>query len=135
MISAPTPGFRWMPARRFDSPAPYHYLEFRLDGHTLQPDELTDIRLPAGLVAEQAAGLMLSGKGPGWLYCHLVHLAAGCAWAAVYDRRLGGVVIQRRAADAPSIGAVIPHDVKAGPPATAPLDPQLSWSVEESAGW
>jgi CRISPR-associated Csx3 family protein len=108
-------------------------LEFRLGGNVLDPAELSQIALPEDLDGQRHLGLMLSGKGPNWLYGHLVHLAHAFAWVAVYDPRLcGGVVVMRHRTDAPALGQVIPFSEAgegASPaPATERTLPQLSWS-------
>ena len=41
-----------------------------------------------------AKGVVLSGRGPIWLYCFLVHHYHPAAWIATYDPRLGAVIVQ-----------------------------------------
>jgi CRISPR-associated Csx3 family protein len=72
--------------------------EFRIraaDG-LLSPGELAGVRLPAEAEARRHLGLILSGRGPIWLYGHLLHEAHPFAWAAVHDPRLGGAVVVAR---------------------------------------
>lgn len=40
-------------------------------------------------------GLVLSGRGPVWLYCFLVHYYHATAFVATCDPRLGGAVLDR----------------------------------------
>jgi CRISPR-associated Csx3 family protein len=122
--------------RRVERPYPFHYLKFRLDGRLLLPSDLPDVALPPPLDAHRHLGLMLSGRGPLWLYGHLVHLAHPFAWVAVYDPRLsGGVVVQRHRTDAPQLGEVVPFldeaetPTEAAAPAPAERRPAaFSWS-------
>ena len=81
---------------------------FELPGDLLSPDQLGRIELPAEARQRQHLGLILSGRGPVWLYAHLVHLAHPFAWVATHDPRLGGaVVVARHRQDAPEPGAVV----------------------------
>ena len=67
--------------------------------------------LPAADLPEKLKmnkGLVISGRGPVWLYGHLVHRAHPFAWVAIYDPRLkGAVVIERHVIDAPEVGETI----------------------------
>jgi len=77
----------------------------------IDPGSLSAIGLPAEAVGHEARGLILSGRGPIWLYLHLSHLAHPFAWVAVHDPRLGGaVVVQRHRQDAPTLGSIVPLD-------------------------
>ncbi len=54
-------------------------------------------------------GILISGRGPVWLYGFLTHLAHPFKWVAIHDPRLGGaVVVERHSADAPAVGSLIP---------------------------
>lgn len=71
--------------------------------------QLVTVELPAEVRGKEDRGLILTGRGPIWLYSYLTHLAHTFAWVAVYDPRLSGaVVVQRHTKDAPEIGVVIP---------------------------
>ena len=134
MTTDSSPRFYWMPPQLVSQPCPFHYLEFRLDGYILQPSDLAGIELPRELDAQRSAGLMLSGKGPLWLYAHLAHLAHTFAWVAVYDPRLaGGVVVQRHVSHAPQLGEVVPFPVKPDPPSPpGPHSrPELCWVTDD----
>lgn len=81
---------------------------FRLRGELLSPGDLPGVTLPAGVAGRERDGLILSGRGPIWLYLHLAHLAHPFAWVAAHDPRLGGaVVVQRHRPDAPGLGEVV----------------------------
>lgn len=38
-------------------------------------------------------GVVISGRGPTWLYCTLVHIYHPALWVAIYDPRIGGAVV------------------------------------------
>jgi CRISPR-associated protein Csx3 len=81
---------------------------FEMSAELLSPERLGEIGLPAEALQRQHLGLILSGRGPVWLYAYLVHLAHPFAWVATHDPRLGGaVVVQRHRADAPALGSVV----------------------------
>ncbi len=106
---------RWAVARRLESQGlSMVFQRFTLGGKMLSPADLGEIPPPEGPASERdgSAGLVLSGKGPLWLYAHLVGLARsqGWPWVAVYDTRYcGGVVVSRAGAvDAmPELGEIV----------------------------
>lgn len=57
----------------------------------LFPEDLSHLQLPAGIDPTQ--GVVISGRGPLWLYGHLIHELHPTAWVACYDPRLGAVVV------------------------------------------
>jgi len=78
-------------------------------GGLLRPEQLPTVELPNELLGRERAGIVFSGRGPIWLFCHLAHLAHPFAWVAVHDPRLGGaVVVQRHRPDAPALGEIVP---------------------------
>lgn len=128
----------WLPPRRHEQPQPFHFLKFRLDGDLLEPAELPRLRLPEELDAVRCHGLLFSGKGPVWLYVHLMQLAHEFAWVACYDPRHGGGIVVRRRAEAPSLGTRIPYvEDGTNPPPPASLlpavPPRLIWGPPPSA--
>lgn len=58
----------------------------------LTPDDLIGLTLPANI--NHKIGIVISGRGPVWLYAYLVHLCHPFAWVATHDPRLGYVVVQ-----------------------------------------
>ena len=79
-----------------------------LPDEPLSPDVLGSIGLPSDVVGREHLGLVISGRGPVWLYARLVHEAHPFAWVATYDPRLAGaVVVHRHRADAPAVGQVV----------------------------
>lgn len=87
----------------------YTVIRFELDGAPLAPSALRSFEPPERLLSEARGGLVISGRGPVWLYAYLVHWAHPFAWVATHDPRLGGaVVVSRHVTGAPNIGDVIP---------------------------
>lgn len=108
MATLPTAPLNWAAPRYYDQPSPFALAHFRLDGEILEPANLAEIRLPETLVRQRNHGVVFSGRGPLWLYGHLVHLAHAFAWVGVYDPRLSGaVVVMRHTSSAPPLGQVI----------------------------
>lgn len=67
----------------------WNLLHFELD-NPLSPRELQLITPP---VLNGTKGIILSGRGPIWLYCFLVHYYHPTKFIATYDPREGGAVI------------------------------------------
>lgn len=87
------------------------FAEFEIPGGLIEPSSLPAVGLPQEATRTDL-GLILSGRGPVWLYAHLVHLAHIFAWVGVYDPRLrGAVVVQRHVPSAPALGSIEPIDV------------------------
>jgi CRISPR-associated protein Csx3 len=53
-----------------------------------------DLKLITPLTVDYRKGVVLSGRGPIWLYGYLIHNYHPAAWVAVYDPRIGAVVVQ-----------------------------------------
>lgn len=70
----------------------------------LSPEDLATIIPPA---VNGAKGVVLSGRGPIWLYCFLTHFYHPTKFVATYDPRLGGAVIVERHAIEYQVGSVI----------------------------
>jgi CRISPR-associated protein Csx3 len=73
---------------------------------TLISFEMDDILSPEDLVTltppevNGAKGVVLSGRGPIWLYCFLTHVYDPTKFIATYDPRLeGAVIVERYSAD------------------------------------
>jgi CRISPR-associated protein Csx3 len=87
-------------------------LTFKLQGDLIDAAELKDVALPGSTASRRHLGLILSGRGPVWLFAHLMHLAHPFAWVATYDPRLNGaVVVSRHVTSAPGLGEVIYTDM------------------------
>jgi CRISPR-associated protein Csx3 len=83
-------------------------LHFAIDG-ILQPAELRNLQ-PPDPVREDFAhlGVVLSGRGPVWLYGFLVHFYHPCRFVAIYDPRLQGAVVVDSHAPEIQPGEIIP---------------------------
>lgn len=86
----------------------FQLVDFYIDSNgILEPTDLESIKLPSGI--EYTKGIIFSGKGPVWLFSHLVHLAHIAAWVATFDPRHGAVVVQTHH-PAVRVGEIIPVD-------------------------
>lgn len=93
---------------RIDMRSGHTLIEFVLSTEILRPSDLTMIDLPSGLDERRHLGLIISGRGPVWLYGHLLHRAHPFAWVAVYDPRLdGGVVVMNHVPGGPAVGSLV----------------------------
>ena len=70
----------------------------------LSPEDLATITPPE---VNGAKGVVLSGRGPIWLYCFLTHFYHPTKFIATYDPRLEGAVIVERHAPDYKVGSVI----------------------------
>ncbi|AGY58599.1 CRISPR-associated ring nuclease Crn3/Csx3 [Gloeobacter kilaueensis] len=118
-------------AATFDLSVPRHWhglhlqvLEIRLlrPDRRLEPEDLPRLLLPEPV---HGVGLVISGRGPLWLYGHLVHRYHSAAWIAIYDPRLGAVVVESHVPGA-YLGQVLPFEAmppnipRPHPPVLAP---------------
>jgi len=73
----------------------YTLISIELDG-VIEPSDLKSLTGLPDIVSESRAhlGIVLSGRAPIWLYGYLIHHYHPCAWVAVYDPRLGAVIVQ-----------------------------------------
>ena len=65
-------------------------VHFEIDG-VLEPKELKSLNPPK---VKANKGVVLSGRGPIWLYAFLVHYYHPVAWVGTYDPRIGVVVVE-----------------------------------------
>ncbi len=68
----------------------YTLVHFDLN-EPITPDELREIKAPR---VNAAKGVILSGRGPVWLFCFLAHAYHPTKFVATYDPRLGGVIVE-----------------------------------------
>lgn len=79
---------------------------------TLISFEMDDILSPEDLVTltppkvNGAKGVVLSGRGPIWLYCFLTHFYHPTKFIATYDPRLEGAVIVERHVPDYNVGSI-----------------------------
>lgn len=64
---------------------------FDIEGGVTTPEEAFGIELPK---VPLDGGVILSGRGPIWLFARLVHYYHPARWIAVHDPRIGYIVVQ-----------------------------------------
>lgn len=86
----------------------FQVVHFTLEGNgTIEPADLSQLRLQE---VDYSKGVIISGRGPMWLYAYLVHAYHPAAWVAVFDPRIGAVVVQNHIPTGPSPGSTIPME-------------------------
>ncbi len=65
-------------------------VHFELE-ETIKPEILKNIKVPA---VNPRKGVVISGRGPIWLHCFLAHKYHHTLFVAIYDPRIGAVVVQ-----------------------------------------
>jgi len=65
-------------------------VHFELE-NTIKPEILKSIEAPK---VNPRKGVVISGRGPIWLHCFLAHKYHHTPFVAIYDPRLGAVVVQ-----------------------------------------
>jgi CRISPR-associated protein Csx3 len=81
----------------------YSILLFELKG-VISPEDLRVLNPPK---VNGSKGVILSGRGPIWLYCFLTHFYHPTKFIATYDPRLQGAVIVETHSTAYLIGTVL----------------------------
>jgi len=84
--------------------ADFTLVEFTLDG-PISPDILHTLTPPQ---VDATKGVVISGRGPIWLYAYLTHYYHYTLWVATYDPRLGGAVVVQSHTPSKREGDVIP---------------------------
>ena len=74
---------------KIEEKSDYTIVHFELKG-PLAPADLREVAPPQ---VKGVKGVILSGRGPIWLYCFLAHNYHPTKFIATYDPRLGGAVI------------------------------------------
>lgn len=64
---------------------------FTIEGGITDPAEVFSTTLPD---VPQNMGVILSGRGPIWLYARLIHHYHPARWIAIHDPRIGYIVVQ-----------------------------------------
>ncbi|WEU40282.1 MAG: CRISPR-associated ring nuclease Crn3/Csx3 [Candidatus Odinarchaeum yellowstonii] len=82
-------------------------VSFELDG-VIAPDDLKRVSPPE---VNNSKGVILSGRGPIWLYCFLTHFYHPALFIATHDPRLGGAVVVESHSPSYQIGDVIKLEV------------------------
>lgn len=84
----------------------YTVISFDTEG-VIEPSILKELKPPK---VDARKGVVLSGRGPVWLYGFLVHFYHPTAWVATYDPRLGGAVVVESHSPGVEPGDVIPFE-------------------------
>ena len=86
----------------------YVLVEFELE-RPIEPADLKRIidKFHKSVGAPRPLGIVLSGRGPIWLYAALVHECHPWLWVATYDPRQGGAVIVESHSPIYGVGDVI----------------------------
>lgn len=83
-------------------------VEFELESGVVAPEDLP-AAVEAAPEVNAEKGVVVSGRGPVWLYAALVHEYHPTRWVGTFDPRLGGgIVVERHHEDAPELGTVVP---------------------------
>jgi CRISPR-associated protein Csx3 len=84
---------------------PATLVTFTIDGDgTISPADLSTLDIPS---VDGTKGVIISGRGPVWLFCTLAHHWHITRWAATFDPRQGAVVFSQHHPDAPKPGTVL----------------------------
>ena len=59
--------------------------------NSIEPGILENLKIPS---VNPRKGVVISGRGPIWLHCFLAHRYHHTKFVAIYDPRLGAVVVQ-----------------------------------------
>lgn len=77
-----------------DTPNDYQILDiFLSENGIIKPSDLRNLKLPENVNFEK--GVIVNGRGPIWLYAYLIHALHIASFVAIYDPRLGGIVVQK----------------------------------------
>ncbi len=81
----------------------YTIVHFELEGN-ITPEILKQLKPPK---VDGTKGVVLSGRGPIWLYCYLVHHYHPTKFVATYDPRIGGAIIVESHEQKLEVGEII----------------------------
>lgn len=81
----------------------WNLLQFELENFLI-PTDLQSINPPK---LQGIKGVILSGRGPIWLYCFLVHYYHPTKFIATYDPREGGAIIVESHTEEYKIGDLV----------------------------
>jgi CRISPR-associated protein Csx3 len=87
----------------------YVLVYFEMEGGIITPNHLKSLSPPDPITQNFAhLGVILSGRGPVWLYGFLVHYYHPTKWVATYDPRLQGAVVVESHTPEVQVGDIIP---------------------------
>lgn len=85
----------------------YTLVAFEIPGGVLDPKNLDEVIRSAPEV-DFTRGVVISGRGPVWLFAGLVHHYHPAKWVATHDPRLGGAVVVSTHSAEKRVGDVVP---------------------------
>ncbi len=81
--------------------------DFELNGN-IEPASLKEIKLPDPVKEKMSSKcIVLSGRGPIWLYGFMIHHFHPCKAVAVFDPRLNGAVVVESHSNDYKVGDII----------------------------
>ena len=83
----------------------FSVLSFDLPGGIITPEQLIKLAVPTVPLDQ---GIVISGRGPVWLFAFLAHHFHPARWVATHDPRLGGAVVVQSHVSDTVVGDVIP---------------------------
>ena len=84
----------------------YTLIHFELRDNIL-PEILKKVKPPK---VDGTKGVVLSGRGPIWLYCYLVHHYHPTKFIATYDPRIGGAIVVESHEQRLEVGEILEVD-------------------------
>lgn len=83
----------------------YTLVEFNIQGGAMEPSDLKQVVPPQ---VDPRRGVIISGRGPVWLYSFLTHQYHYVLWVATFDPRVGGGVVVATHTKKVQVGDVVP---------------------------
>ena len=80
-------------------------VEFQIENGVVEPNELKQLNPPE---VSMKHGVVLSGRGPIWLFGYLIHHYHPCCFVATFDPRIGGGIVIESHVKGVEVGDVIP---------------------------
>jgi CRISPR-associated protein Csx3 len=84
----------------------FTFISFESESDIICPEDLAHLTPPK---INGTKGVVLSGRGPIWLYCFLTHFYHPTKFIATYDPRLDGAVVVETHAVEHQIGSVLKY--------------------------
>lgn len=82
----------------------FSLVSFSLPSEGIEPSILPSLSPPD---VDGSKGVVISGRGPVWLFAALVHHYHPSAWVATFDPRLGAVVVESHSPKGPQPGQIV----------------------------
>jgi len=83
----------------------YTLVTFDIPGGVIAPDDLAKLSPPQ---VDARLGVVISGRGPVWLFAFLCHHYHPTAWVGTYDPRCGGAIVVQSHRPGIYVGQIIP---------------------------